>query len=91
MIKYGVGLLLVWLTLSQAVASEDGWKLVKHSQQAVKTFNFDVSFVQQKANHVSTFRWMHGIHQGNGALGIQTELEQLMTQDGYGTDTFSPR
>ncbi|MBN8445832.1 MAG: MucB/RseB C-terminal domain-containing protein [Gammaproteobacteria bacterium] len=88
MIKYGVGLLLVWLTLSQAVASEDGWKLVKHSQQAVKTFNFDVSFVQQKANHVSTFRWMHGIHQGNGALGIQTELEQLMTQDGYGTDTF---
>lgn len=88
MIKYVGGLLLVCLTLGQAVASEDGWQLVKHSQQAVKTFNFDVSFVQQKANHVITFRWMHGIHQGSGALGIQTELEQLVPQDGYGTDTF---
>lgn len=88
MIKYGIGLLLLWLTLCQVQASEDGWRLVKHSQQAVKTFNFDVSFVQQKANHVATFRWMHGIHQGDGALGIQTELEQLMAQDGSGTDTF---
>jgi len=88
MMKSGFGVLLLCLTLSQALATEDGWKLVKHSQQAVKTFNFDVSFVQQKANHVTTYRWMHGIHQGSGALGMPTELEQLVPQDGFGTDTF---
>lgn len=86
--QFAVGLVFFGVSVSQAFASEDGWKLLKHSQQAVKTFNFDVSFVQQKANHVTTFRWLHGFHQGTGALGMQTELEQLMAQDGVGTDTF---
>lgn len=86
--KWVVSLALVLVSISEVMASDEGWRLIKHSQQAVKTYNFDVSFVQQKANHVNTFRWLRGVHQGNGALAVQTELEQLTAQDGYGTDTF---
>ncbi len=86
--KFVVSLAFVLLSVTDVMASDEGWRLIKHSQQAIKTYNFDVSFVQQKANHVNTFRWLRGIHQGNGALAVQTELEQLTAQDGYGTDTF---
>lgn len=71
-----------------AAASNDGWLQFERSQQAVKKFNFDVTFVQMRSNQLSTFRWLHGVHQQSGSLPVQTELEQLIPQDLAGTDTF---
>lgn len=80
---------LGWLVLScSAAASNDGWLQFERSQQAVKKFNFDVTFVQMRSNQLSTFRWLHGVHQATGSLPVQTELEQLIPQDLAGTDTF---
>lgn len=71
-----------------AAASNDGWLQFERGQQAVKKFNFDVTFVQMRNNQLSTFRWLHGVHQATGSLPVQTELEQLIPQDLAGTDTF---
>lgn len=83
---------LLWLScllLSlSAAASNDGWLQFERSQQAVKKFNFDVTFVQMRSNQLNTFRWLHGVHQASGSLPVQTELEQLIPQDLAGTDTF---
>ncbi|MFN6972541.1 MAG: sigma-E factor regulatory protein RseB domain-containing protein, partial [Rheinheimera sp.] len=70
------------------VADDSGWQQFERGQNAVKKYNFDVTFVQVKANQLQTFRWLHGHHQQNGALPIQTELEQLISQDEVGTDIF---
>lgn len=71
-----------------ASASNDGWLQFERSQQAVRQFNFDLTFVQVRANQINTFRWLHGVHQAEGALPVETELEQLIPQDLAGTDTF---
>lgn len=82
-------LLLSCLLLSiSAAASNDGWLQFERSQQAVKKFNFDVTFVQMRSNQLNTFRWLHGVHQASGSLPVQTELEQLIPQDLVGADTF---
>lgn len=70
------------------VADDSGWQQFERGQNAVKKYNFDVTFVQVKANQLQTFRWLHGHHQQNGALPIKTELEQLISQDEVGTDIF---
>jgi negative regulator of sigma E activity len=70
------------------VADDSGWQQFNRGQQAVKKFNFDVTYVQVKANQLQTYRWLHGYHQQNGALPVQTELEQLIPQDEVGTDIF---
>lgn len=70
------------------VADDNGWQQFERGQIAVKKYNFDVTFVQVKANKLQTFRWLHGHHQQNGALPIKTELEQLISQDEVGTDIF---
>ncbi len=70
------------------MADDSGWRQFERGQNAVKKYNFDVTFVQVKANQLQTFRWLHGHHQQNGALPIQTELEQLLSQDEVGTDIF---
>lgn len=79
---------LILLLALPAAASNDGWLQFERSQHAVRQFNFDVTFVQVRANQVSTFRWLHGVHRADGALPVQTELEQLTPQDLVGTDTF---
>lgn len=71
-----------------AAASNDGWLQFERSQHAVRQFNFDLTFVQVRANQINTFRWLHGVHQAEGALPVKTELEQLIPQDLAGTDTF---
>ncbi|MBU1435948.1 MAG: MucB/RseB C-terminal domain-containing protein [Gammaproteobacteria bacterium] len=71
-----------------AAASNDGWLQFERGQQAVRQFNFDLTFVQVRANQINTFRWLHGVHQTDGAIPVKTELEQLTPQDLTGTDTF---
>ena len=44
--------------------------------------------MQVRANQINTFRWLHGVHQAEGALPVKTELEQIIPQDLAGTDTF---
>lgn len=71
-----------------ATASNDGWLQFERSQHAVRHFNFDLTYVQVRANQINTFRWLHGVHQADGAIPVTTELEQLIPQDLVGTDTF---
>lgn len=78
----------VLLLAMPAAASNDGWLQFERSQQAVRQFNFDLTFVQVRANQINTFRWLHGVHEAEGALPVKTELEQLIPQDLVGTDTF---
>jgi len=79
---------VVLLLAFPAAATNDGWLQFERSQHAVRQFNFDLTFVQVRANQINTFRWLHGVHQAEGALPITTELEQLIPQDLAGTDTF---
>ncbi|MFN6971559.1 MAG: MucB/RseB C-terminal domain-containing protein [Rheinheimera sp.] len=71
-----------------AAASNDGWLQFERSQHAVRHFNFDLTYVHVRANQINTFRWLHGVHQAEGAIPVKTELEQLIPQDLTGTDTF---
>ncbi len=80
--------MLLLLLALPAAASNDGWLQFERSQQAVRQFNFDLTFVQVRANQISTFRWLHGVHEAQGAILVKTELEQLTPQDLTGTDTF---
>lgn len=79
------GLLAVLFSLS---VRADDWQQFERTQQAVRKFNFDVSFVQVRPNQLITYRWLHGIHEQSGALAVPLELERLLLQDGVGTDTF---
>lgn len=76
------------LLLQCTTSLADEWDQYERTRQAVRTFNFDVTFVQVKPNQMTTYRWLHGIHQPGGALGVPVELERLQLQDGIGTDTF---
>lgn len=78
----------MWMLAFSVIADDSGWRQFERGQQAVKKFNFDVTYVQVKANQLQTYRWLHGYHQQNGALPVQTELEQLTPQDEVGTDIF---
>jgi negative regulator of sigma E activity len=80
--------IVVLLLALPAAANSDGWLQFERSQQAVRQFNFDLTFVQVRANQINTFRWLHGVHQAEGSLSVKTELEQLIPQDLAGTDTF---
>jgi len=78
----------IGLTLCSLSAFADDWQQFERTQQAVRKFNFDVSFVQVRPNQLITYRWLHGIHEQSGALPVPLELERLLLQDGVGTDTF---
>jgi len=81
-------LVCVALLLQCTASWADEWAQYSRTRQAVRTFNFDVTFVQVKPNQMTTYRWLHGLHQPSGALGVPVELERLQLQDGIGTDTF---
>ncbi len=83
--RLSVSLLLAVCSLS---AQADDWQQFERTQQAVRKFNFDVSFVQVRPNQLITYRWLHGLHEQSGALSVPLELERLLLQDGVGTDTF---
>lgn len=87
-IKRSALVLAVFLNLIGGYVSADDWQQFERTQSAVRKFNFDVSFVQVRPNQLTTYRWLHGIHEPAGSLGVPTELERLMLQDGIGTDTF---
>ncbi len=76
------------LALCSLSALADDWQQFERTQQAVRKFNFDVSFVQVRPNQLITYRWLHGIHEQSGSLSVPLELERLLLQDGVGTDTF---
>lgn len=76
------------LALSSLSVFADDWQQFERTQQAVRKFNFDVSFVQVRPNQLITYRWLHGIHEQSGSLSVPLELERLLLQDGIGTDTF---
>lgn len=76
------------LALCSLSAHADDWQQFERTQQAVRKFNFDVSFVQVRPNQLITYRWLHGIHEQSGSLSVPLELERLLLQDGVGTDTF---
>lgn len=78
-------LALCWCCLS---VQADDWQQFERTQQAVRKFNFDVSFVQVRPGQLITYRWLHGIHEQTGSLAVPVELERLLLQDGVGTDTF---
>lgn len=60
-------------------ATDSGWGWVERSQQAVRHYNFDASFVVIKPNQVESFRWVHGVHEG-------VEIEQLMPLEQAGLE-----
>lgn len=70
------------------LADDAAWRQFERAQHAVKSFNFDVTFVQFRTNQPFTYRWLHGIHQQGGALPVATSVEKLMSQDDIGTDIF---
>lgn len=76
------------LALCSLSVLADDWQQFERTQQAVRKFNFDVSFVQVRPNQLITYRWLHGIHEQSGSLSVPLELERLLLQDGVGTDTF---
>ncbi|MEE2000933.1 MucB/RseB C-terminal domain-containing protein [Alkalimonas sp. MEB108] len=60
-------------------AESKGWQLFQQSQHAVQTNNFDASYVVIKGEQISSFRWLHGLHE-------QQQLEQLVPMDVDGID-----
>lgn len=85
-------MLAPWLVAGLLVATSpaiaDDWSQYNRTRQAVRSFNFDVTYVQVKPNQITTYRWLHGVHQPGGALAVPLELERLSLQDGIGTDMF---
>lgn len=75
------GLCCVVLLLISAVsqAEQSGWALFDKVQQAVKTYNFDTSFVVLKGSQVDTYRWLHG-------NSHDKEVEHLIPLDTSGVD-----
>lgn len=61
------------------LADTKGWQLFQQSQDAVRNHNFDVSYVVFKGEQVTSFRWLHGVHQ-------EQQLEQLVPMDVDGID-----
>ncbi len=80
--------LVLLLLALPAAATNDGWLQFERSQHAVRQFNFDLTYVQVRANQINTYRWLHGVHQSDGAIAVKTELEQVIPQDLVGTDAF---
>ncbi|MCH8536296.1 MAG: MucB/RseB C-terminal domain-containing protein [Alkalimonas sp.] len=64
---------------SASWAERKGWQAFEHSQQAVQNSNFDVSYVVFKGDQVTSFRWLHGLNDGQ-------QLEQLIPLDSGGVD-----
>ncbi|MCC5826349.1 MucB/RseB C-terminal domain-containing protein [Alkalimonas sp.] len=60
-------------------AESKGWQLFQQSQHAVRTSNFDASYVVFKGEQITSFRWLHGVHE-------QQQLEQLVPMDVDGID-----
>lgn len=70
-------IILFYSNLSFAEIS--GWEWFERSQNSIRQYNFEASFVVIKPNQVDSYRWVHGV-QNN------TEIEQLMPLEQSGVE-----
>jgi sigma-E factor negative regulatory protein RseB len=60
-------------------AEVSGWDWFERSQNSVRQYNFEVSFVVIKPNQVDSYRWVHGVDNNS-------EIEQLMPLEHSGVE-----
>lgn len=71
--------LIILLYSSLSFAEVSGWQWFERSQNAVRQYNFEASFVVIKPNQVDSYRWVHGVQN-------DSEIEQLMPLEQSGVE-----
>lgn len=71
--------LIILCYSSLSFAEVSGWDWFERSQNSVRQYNFETSFVVIKPNQVDSYRWIHGVQN-------DAEIEQLMPLEQNGVE-----